>query len=211
MTTLQFFAYHLSWLPVLMAPISILPQIIKNYTLRSTYGLSTFKLFLFFTAISCNTIFVQLMPFPIAYKIVLPIYWCFVTFLIIQLYWYEHRQAMKRTIIQLYGSAAIFIILLAIATHFTSYYATHTIGWIGMLSLAVHKFPQVIRNFKRKTLHGLSFYYIVIVQLIALLELTIAFILHFPIQTRLSAIRSTVFAATYLFQYLYYGTRPERQ
>ena len=192
------------WIPQTLYASAIIPQVIKNYKLKSTTGLSLPMVFARFSGELAYIIYIYLLGLPMVYRVMIPVYTFNIGFLLVQAAWYapsqEYRTRVLIGMITL-SIAGAGVLLGRLAPVLVGRYA----GWLAVCILAFSQMPQVYKNYHRRSVHGFSLGYTLLMGSGSFIELCYVIYLQLPVQTLTSCIRSLFFYTIYWYQFIKYA------
>lgn len=197
-------AESLLFLPMVLYPLSNIPQLYKNYVMKSTQGLSLITLQMFYFGVLASFCYIYLLDLPLAYKVIIPIQSLLVLLYGIQAYRYESLEGIKKRIITSY----FFITLLVLGCWIIgSYYPLimgKTLAWIVTFIFTIYQIPQIIKIYKQQHVRGFSPYWSIIDGVSALFELGLGIFLNTPLPLRIHLLRKILFDFILISQFVYY-------
>lgn len=187
------------WIAQIIFFLGILPQIGLNFKLKSTKGLSDFLLIGYFNAYIFYLFYVFCLNLPIAYKVMIPLSFVAVLILIFQRFYYSENQDLYLRIVYLFNFiVALFFIPIAIKNYFI---LGHIAGWLMMTTWAIYQIPQVVKNYKSRSVKGLSFAWLSIIAFGDFIEFVVAILLGLPPQTYWNNFRGIFIYLIFLYQF----------
>ena len=194
------------WIFHIMAVVSILPQILLNYKLKSTAGLSNTYISIYLSGYFFHLFYVFCLDLPIAYKVINPLLFSLVLVLAFQRFFYSKDKAWNHPI-KLY-SMNFFIIsfLIVLAINFPIKIG-HLAGWISVAIWTVYQLPQVFKIYSKKSIEGFSFAAVSCSGFQNFLEFAAVLALGLPLQSIFVALRGIIFFAIFCFQFWIYKNK----
>lgn len=184
---------------------ALIPQVILNFKLRTTRGLSDLMLFGYFNGYITYIYYVFCFNLPIAYKIMVPLSFMTMMVILVQRFVYEQAYRRDTKLLMLYlvnGCLAILIIPHAFAhTRFIG----NVTGWIEIVIWAIYQIPQVLKVRVNKSVVGLSFLLVTLIGFGDLIELLVAIVLRLPVQTIVNGFRGVFIYLVFCVQFLLYS------
>ncbi|MBD3272816.1 hypothetical protein GF385_00495 [Candidatus Dependentiae bacterium] len=194
------FKLFFPWTAQVIFFLAILPQVFLNFKQKSTKGLSDFLLIGYFNAYIFYLFYVFSLNLPLAYRIMIPFSFAAVLILIFQRFYYSVFSDFNLKLFYFFNLLIIlFFIPVAIKNNFI---IGHIAGWLMMLAWAVYQIPQVIKNYKLRSVNGLSFAWLTILGLGDLIEFAVALFFKLPPQTYLNNLRGIIIYLVFCFQFL---------
>ncbi len=183
--------------------VSFLPQILLNYRLKSLRGLSDLYLFAFFNGYVAEVFYVYCLGLPFAYRVMIPVCMLAMGVVIYQRFHYGTNTEFKRLFL-IYGANLLCMFLLFPVAIKYSYYIGNFFGWMATLIWCTYQFPQVVKIFSTKSVHGFSFGLATMIGLAAALELSIGVTLGLPYQTIINSTRGVLIYLVFCLQFWLY-------
>lgn len=195
-------AQNILWVANFMFFLSLFYQAKLNFKLKSTNGLSEIFLLMYFNGYVFTLFYVFCLGLPIAYKIIVPLSALTLCVIVFQRFYYSKINNKKMLKIYFFN---IFLALCLI--YWARIYPEIigiTSGWIAITIWAIYQIPQAIKNFVRKSTHGLSFAWVTFIVIGNSLELVSAIILGLPAPTHYNAYRSILIYIVFALQFWFY-------
>lgn len=189
---------------------AILPQIILNYKMKTTRGLSDLYVLGYFNGYVANLLYVYCLDFPIAYRIVGPFSLIAVIFIIFQRFFYKDLKVKSKKF-RLYFSDFLLVVLFIPFVIKDPRFAGHVAGWASVIIWCTYQIPQIITIYKRKSVENFSFILVTAIGIGNLLEFLMASFLNYPLQSILIAIRGMIVYVIFCFQFWFYSTKTNVQ
>ena len=179
---------------------AIIPQVVLNYRLKTTSGLSDFYLLGYFIGYVNFLLYAYGLNFSLAYKMVMPFTLSIISLMIFQRFLYKEVCSVKLYILS-------FSFLAAVTLAFLHYPVVigKIAGWVAMITFSIYQFPQVLRLYKAKSVYGFSFFLISVIGIGNCLEFIISWALSWPLQSQLIALRGLVYYAIFCVQFWLYS------
>ncbi len=195
----------LLWVVNIAYFLGLLQQVILNYKMKTTKGLSDFYLIGYFCGYALNILYVYALDFHISYKTTSPFALLIVTFMIFQRFLYKDSYKLKFYLL------GLLIVLFFVPFTLVNLKGTgHVAGWILVLIWCTYQLPQVFRNYSRKSVVGFSFILVSLIGVGNLVELIMGTILDFPNQSIVIAARGLLIYTIFCFQFWKYGIRDKK-
>ena len=198
-------AHLILWVTLTLFVSANIPQVLKNYRLRSTKGLSFYMLYLFHTGATLYLPYSYFLNLPLAFKILLPFQVTFLTIMVGQSYYYTSSPHYRSRVLWAHGLT--FLAILSLITYgilISPYYAGHTAGWIALFCLGSWQIPQMVKMWRARSTKGYSLGSVVISFIAASSGLTASLILGLPPQNILNSGRNIVFRLVQFYQFYKY-------
>ena len=200
MFNLEYVFMSLTWVLRALFWTSLIPQIIMNFRVRSTNGMSELTLWGYFSGYTASTIYSFCLDMPLAYKIMTPISLVTVAFMIGQQMFFDKKFDMFLH----YGFT---VLIAAIGIPFAisnPIYVGNIFGWGATFIWMTYQLPQVLKIHIEKSVTGLSFALLALLGLGNLMETATAVFMDFPVQTVISGIRGIFLSTLMTMQYFLY-------
>lgn len=195
-----------SWIALAFYFGCLIPQIIENYQLKSTRGLSDFSLYLFYLAHVSLYFYTFLTDLPLAYKTIAPWQSTAMVVIMIQRLYYGGISTDKFYSFIVIASSVLAVACIPVAFFVPELIASIT-GWICVVAFAVQPLPQVIKIFKERSVHGFSFNFVLLKTVAVASELMFALLRHLPIQTFVMVSLGATFQVVFFLQFWLYGKK----
>ncbi len=193
----------LFWLIQIIYAANFIPQIWLNYRLKSLRGLSDLYLMAFLCAYIGELFYFYCLDFPTAYKAMIFVFLAEILFMTYQRFLYGGTTPKKYLAFG-YGIIALITAIIFPYAFTHPQIVGHSAGWFMVSIWSVYQIPQIIKNHARKSVKGFSFISATLIAMGALLELSLAFITHLPIQTIFKTSRSILVYLIFCFQFWLY-------
>jgi uncharacterized protein with PQ loop repeat len=203
MTPYTFLTDFIVWFPPCLFTFGIIPQILLNFKRKSTEGLSDFMLLIFFIGYLQETPYTFILNMPLAYKIMTPLAFFFVTILILQHLWYGDRQKNAFFIKAMKIILLLFMLELPALLMFPRN-AGLLFGWTATVAWATYQIPQFLKILKLRSTEGLSVLFVCVYLLAQVTEATIALALSLPLPTLFNGIRGFFTSSSLLVLFYYF-------
>ena len=146
----------LLWGPCILNVLGMRSQIIHNYELRSTHGISYIMLgFFHFASLSLCT-YIYLIDLPFALKVMVPIEVVTITIMVAQEMWYAPTLLFRAQVLALHGALVALSALAWLVGLYYPVFIGNMAGWAATIALAGVQLPQILRTWQRKSTHGFS-------------------------------------------------------
>lgn len=199
-------AEYVAWIPMLLFFIAPLAQVYLNWCKHSTKRLSQWTVFLGMSGLVCSLLYDHFLCLPLAYRCMHPFILLAWALLALQEFWYSGRVVVRSSLVYAYGCAGI---ATAGALFWGQYYPLEVgvgAGWLFTVLYAIFQLPQLIKNQRERSVEGLSFWYVSILGIAAMVELLIAYWRLLPVQSLLSAVRGLLVYCIFLYQFAVFNT-----
>jgi hypothetical protein len=190
------------WLLNIAYCLSLLPQIILNYRLKTTKGLSDLYILGYFCGYFLNIFYVYTLPFPLPYHALAPITFAVVSFMLFQRFLYKDAYN------KIYYAAAFFLLIFYMLIFIINpLVAGHLAGWLLVLIWSLYQLPQAIAIYSKKSVVGFSFLLVTLIGMGNIVEFTMCILLKLPVQQFLIALRGIIFYTIFCLQFWLYGKK----
>lgn len=198
-----FFSYVI-WVPLTLYSLAIIPQIIKNYRLQSTLGLSIPMVFARFFGELSYILYIYLLGLPLVYRVMIPMYTANIGIILLQAMYYAPTRRYRFTVISLMLFALACFMFGGILSRLFPTQVGKYAGWIAVSILSCAQIPQAYKNYRRESVHGFSLGYTLLMGAGSFIELLYVIYLQLPLQTLSNCIRSLLFYTVYWYQFARY-------
>jgi uncharacterized protein with PQ loop repeat len=192
-----------SWLALICYTVCFIPQVIKNYRLKSAAGWSDFFILMYLAGYVGLIYYTFCINFPHAYKVMVPIQTLLMLIIAGQRFYYDQVHQNK-TFVTLF---ILMILLTCGILPFAQYYPTligNSCGWISLFFFCLFPTPQIIKIFKEKSLKGFSIGFLTIFTFASLSELAVACTGALPVQTIFMISKNLLTSTIFYIQFLLY-------
>ncbi|MFA5075115.1 MAG: PQ-loop repeat-containing protein [Candidatus Babeliales bacterium] len=199
------FAVLATWTAQILFFVGLIPQILLNYKLKSTQGLSELLLIGYLNGYIAYLYYTFCCNLPAAYKTIIPIATVAMLIMVFQRFYYVKEFDKKiYKILLIYILNFLFTIsLLPFAINYKTIIGT-SLGWIMAFIWATYQIPQIFKIFKEKTTFGYSFLLVSLIGVGDFVELLGALILNLPMPTILNALRGFLIYLIFCLQFWIY-------
>jgi uncharacterized protein with PQ loop repeat len=199
----------LVWISQTLYFVSFIPQIIKNYSLKSGKGLSILLLAALFNAYIAFLFYLFIYNFPLGYKVNASLQLAATTVLIIQKFYYNGKDQRKK-IGQLSLVSVLILTGLSLISMGNKHIAKNVAGWLAIFFFATNRIPQMLKIYSEESTQGFSFLFISIYSLGAMLELVVVYLYSLPIQTLLYSLGGILTYIIFCIQFFIYKKRIQK-
>jgi uncharacterized protein with PQ loop repeat len=193
----------LAWVALIFYALSLIPQMIKNASLKTTQGLSSLSLIAYFFGYGTNLTYIYALSLILPYKIIVPIEFFFMLIIISQKFYYEGLLRDKAFFYSILITSIIIVLCIIFAFHYT-FFIGSLCGWISLFCFIAHPIPQVIKNYRRKSVEGFSFGFVTLLAIAVTCELIVAIIKKLPPQTFGCSLKGLFFYIIFCYQFWLY-------
>lgn len=191
------------WVVLFFYVACFVPQIIKNYQLRSTQGLSQAAIFTFFVAHTYLLFYTFLNNLLLPYKIVAPLQFLGISIIVAQRFYY-HGLSNKLFLCGTLGAMLSAFFCMPFIW-FNPVLMGNLAGWIAFSFFTLQPIPQIIKIYQEKSVKGFSFGFVTLIGFAASFECIIVLIKGLPVQTLMMTIRSMVVYLVFCIQFWLYA------
>jgi len=179
-------------------------QVLLNFRIKSTRGLSDLMLIGYFYGFMTYSYYIFLFPFPLAYKIMVPISVVTMLVMIVQRFVYEQKYKTDKKLLAFFCASACAAFAILPYAYAYPKLVGNTAGWISILIWGSYQLPQVFKNYTRQSVAGFSFVLLNLCALGDILEFTVAFVIGLPIQTKANGARGIIIYLIFCVQFWKY-------
>ncbi len=184
--------------------LSLLPQIILNYKIRSTKGLSDLFILASLNGQFSYLIYAFSKDLPVIYKIINPIYALLFLVVIFQRFYYSDKTKKDKKILRLYSINVLVLVYLFYLIYFQGASLVNIIGWVPVGIGLCKKVPQMFKVYRAKSVHGFSMFFILLSLFSYFLETIAGLILNLPAPVLMNGLRGFLVNLVFLFQFKLY-------
>lgn len=150
-------------------------------------------------------VYIYSLGLPMVYKVMIPIYTFNIGMVLVQaMYYAPNAQYRRKVITYMITALALFIVGWSLSRWFPVFVGRYA-GWLAVSTLAFAQIPQAYKNYTRKSVHGFSLGYTLLMGLGSFIELCYVIVLQLPVQTLASCTRSLFFYTIYWYQFIKYA------
>jgi uncharacterized protein with PQ loop repeat len=198
----------LAWVALIFYALSLIPQIIENASLKTTQGLSSLSLIAYFFGYGTCITYIYSLNLLLAYKVIIPIEFFFMLIIILQKFYYEGFLKDKSFFYSILITSIIIALCIILAFYCTLFIGS-LCGWISLFCFIVHPIPQVIKNYRRKSVEGFSFGFVTLLAIAVICELIVVIIKKLPPQTLGCSLKGLFFYIIFCYQFWLYKRKEE--
>jgi len=192
------------WIPFSIYYLASVPQIVTNYKNKSAEGLSFRMVFFDYVGAISTTIYTFLLMLPLACRVMEPLTALNIGIMAVQGYIYTKHKNFRRNIVIVYGLLHLFCIAMLVLSLWHRAWVGNAMGWISMGIQCFTQLPQVLKNYRRRSVQGLSFLYMSMLGIAGMMEAGIGVMLAMPIQSVLNGLRGVFYYAVVCWQFYRY-------
>lgn len=197
--------FFCTWVINIFFWAGLLPQVILNFKLRTTRGLSDLMLFGYFNGYITYCYYVFCFNLPLAYKIMVPLSFATMLIMLVQRFVYEQAYKRERKLLALYLLNALAAVLLIPHAFTHTNLVGNVTGWIEITIWSMYQIPQIFKVHVNKSVFGFSFLLVTLIGLGDLIELIVAIALQFPVQTIVNGFRGVFIYLIFCLQFWLYS------
>lgn len=183
-----------------------IPQIVENYRIKSTKGLSPLAMLIYFVAYLSLLYYIFLLDLMLPYKVFVPLESAALIVLIAQRFYYQGLYSSKLFFWGFIGVVLGSIICFPLAMLYPTSFGG-LCGWISLVTFVSQPIPQVIKIYQEQSVEGFSFGFVTLQAIAVGCEFTVAMLFHLPAQTVLMVVKGFVFYLIYCHQFWLYGKK----
>ncbi len=197
------FSLFFIWLPQFLYFVCFVPQLVKNYKLKSVEGYSDFFLFGYTIGFFFYGVYVFALPFPLAYRIMSLCQISAIILIISQRLYYPDKRGNNKIYAFLMSFLTLFISMIIMLSSQVKMLGSLS-GWILTGCLLITPLTQIRKIYLRKNTRGFSLGFVLIFLGAALCDLVAAYVLALPVQTYLYTIKSIIVNVVFCYQFAHY-------
>ncbi len=198
-----FFANITIWISCFIFAASMVPQIVMNYRLKSTTGLSDLYLLAILNTQTCYVGFTFSVDLPLVYKVMNVLY-AVLFFIIIFHNFFYYKNNKNNRFLKIYVLNIVISIFIVFYAIVYSVNLGHILGWIPIFVHLIERVPQVYKVHSLKSVRGFSLYFVLINLLAFSFEGFSAWILKLPSQILYGDLKGIAFCLVFLLQFYLY-------
>ncbi|MFH1461572.1 MAG: PQ-loop repeat-containing protein [bacterium] len=184
--------------------LSLFPQILLNYKIRSTKGLSDLFILASLNGQFSYLIYSFIKDLPFIYKIINPIYAFLFSIIIFQRFYYSDGSSKDKFILRFYIINLFILIYLSYLIFNGLTTLGSLLGWIPLGIGLWKKVPQILKVYKTKSVYGFSLFCIILSLISYMFEASAGFMLDLPVPVLLNDLRGFFINFLFLFQFWTY-------
>ncbi len=193
----------ITWVVNLSFLVAILPQVFLNYKIKSTKALSDLYLVGYFNGYAANFFYVFALNFHLAYKVRAILAIIIILIMVFQRFLYSEDSLYGKIGRLYFFDGLFFFALIPFLFKYPELIGQIT-GWALVGIWTFYQLPQIFRIYKRQSVQGFSFLLVSLIGFGNLIELFISYLLNYPLQTRLIAVRGIIFYIIFCYQFWIY-------
>ena len=195
-----------AWVSLFFYFICFIPQIIENFRIKSTRGLSRISLVAYFVGYLAMLYYIFLLDLLLPYKVVVPLEFACMAVIALQRFHYEGIFTDKMFFACITSSVAVAIFIFPLV--WVCPLALGAVcGWISLAGFLIHPVPQIIKVYHEKSVEGFSFGFVTLLAIAVTCELMVALVRGLPIQTVFMALKGLFFYVIFCWQFWRYSKR----
>lgn len=196
------------WVSYTLYALTLVPQVVTNFMHRSTRGISSATIFIYFSACLADSLYVTLLGLPLALRISAPIAGVVGTILAGQRLYYEPDPRERGRAAALYGATIGIVATLLFISRWYPWHVGNLAGWIGVVLWLICQLPQLYRIQQTRSVKGFNFMCVVLSILGDSITLIGAIAIPLPRQTLFNSLRGLAVSAIYICQFARFHPRP---
>jgi uncharacterized protein with PQ loop repeat len=201
-----FFPYLAIWIVNIGFFVSLIPQILLNYRLKTTKGLSDLFLLATLNGQFGYLSFTFYANLPLIYKVMNSCYFIAILIIIAQRFLYSQNQLKEKRILNFYLlNFLLGLIFIFIAPKIS--WGISFLGWFPVVLGFWKKWPQVIKIYKEKSVVGFSFLFVLVSICAYLFEMVAGIILKLPLPIIFNDLKGVFVYLIFLVQFMVYRDR----
>ncbi|MFH0898550.1 MAG: PQ-loop repeat-containing protein [bacterium] len=197
LVTLALWGMHLFYLT------SFIPQIVINFKLQTSKGLSGVLLFGYLNGYLAFIYYFSCFNYSISHQIWNALQFLAVLILIFQRLYYDSSNNFFKLFFLFLGNMIFATFFLPFAWSNPTLFGNIS-AWVAAFFFCISQFFQIGKIYTTKSVAGFSFWFVLMMLFGALLELTVVYIASYAFQSRLSLWRFVMGCGIYCFQFLMY-------
>lgn len=196
----------LLWISLIFYGACFVPQLITNYRIKSTCGMSDWFIWCYFNDYFCILMYIWCQPFALPYRIMVPIEVGLMIFLLLQRFYYDGiRKSIPFTLA--IGASLVWMAgVLMLVPKYPQLIADIG-GWAAFTLFTVSQIPQIMKIYKSKSTYGFSFGFVTIFALAQVCELIGGLIEKVPAATIVMCVRGLAFYCVYVYLFAKYRSK----
>ncbi len=183
-----------------------IPQIIENYRMKSTKGLSPLAMLVYLVAYLSLFYYIFLLDLMLPYKVFVPLECSALVVLIVQRFYYQGLFSSKLFFWGFVSIMGLSVICFPLAVAYPIGFGG-ICGWISLLFFLAQPIPQVVKVYREQSVEGFSFGFVTLQAIAVGCEFMVAILFHLPPQTVLMVIKGFLFYLVFCHQFWLYGAK----
>lgn len=193
-----------TWFINILFWAGFIPQILLNFKLKSTKGLSDLTLLCFFNGYITYTYYVLCLSLPLAFKIMSPLSLVLVLVMVFQRFIYEDGYKKDKKLLTLFVVNGLLALLLAPYAFTKTLLVGGITGWVATMIWFVLAFPQMFKVHLKKSVVGFSFLLVSLVGFGDIVQVVIALVMGLPVQSLINGLRGILIFSIFCVQFWLY-------
>jgi hypothetical protein len=188
----------------------MISQLVLNFRLKTTKGLSDFFILGFLNSQSCYIGFTYSLNLPLVYKVMNPFYGMLILILVFQRFLYAKHYTNNNILF-------VYIVNFFCALYMIFYTAKYSIwlgkllGWIPIFICFAMEIFQLFKIYCAKSIRGFSLYFVIITIIAYSFEFFSALTLGLPKQVLFTDIRGMTLFSLFLISFFLYGGKYDKK
>lgn len=205
MISLDFFYHVCLWVSYTLYVVGFCPQVVTNYRLKSTAGVSESSILIYFIGYMIEIWYALYLCLPFQMVLLIIAGAVVAAVLAVQYFLYRKKTVNLLRLELIYGAVIAGWLGLGVAGLWYPVFVGNIAGWTGTVMFTVYQIPQIFKIYKQKHIQGFNPWFILIGATATVCELLGAYGLNLPPQTKFNATRGAVSTLILVFFYWYYG------
>lgn len=181
-----------------------LSQVYENQVRRSTAGFSFWSLWLWHVSAQALIMYAYFLVLPLPMRVMIPLEAICVALLVVQESWFAVTSEFRRRVTLWHGlvmcGSSIFWYIGLYAPEFVGM----MMGWVCFLALSSSQLPQVVRNWRRKSVVGFSLPFLMFSTISSIVYTWSCYVLGLPVPSWANAVRALALRAFLWWQVVTY-------
>lgn len=199
------------WLSYILYLACFVPQIITNYKLKSTAGVSNTTIFVHFTGYFIEIWYAFYCNLPLELKILIPAGAVVALALAVQRFKYATDRKEWSYLFILYGAITLLWMALGIGGVWFPCEVGTLCGWIGAAMWTWYQLPQVRKMYTQRHSYGFNPWVIAMMLVAGIGEAAAGFGLSLPLQTKYNGVRGVIFSLILMILHYVHRERTARK
>lgn len=183
-----------------------IPQIIENYRIKSTKGLSPLAMLAYLVGYLALFYYIFLLDLMLPYKVFVPLECTALVILIFQRFYYQGIYSKPWFFWGFISIVSVSAICFPLALLYPMSFGG-ICGWISLVMFIVQPIPQVIKVYREQSVEGFSFGFVTLQAIAVGCEFTVAVLFKLPAQTVLMVVKGFIFYLVFCHQFWLYGKK----
>ena len=185
---------------------SFIPQIIKNFRAKSGESLSDLFLLAMLNSYVCFCLYFFCLGMPVGYKMAALFQLVATIFLIVQRFVYRGSGTVAG-IATIYGINTVLALAALVCASWYPFLIGNMAGWAAVVLIIISRIPQIIKIQYERSVGEFSKMMVLLIGAASVMEITLALLYKFPVQTLCSSSWALVTCVLFLVQFKLYGAK----